>query len=481
MDDIKYATTIGLEIHLQISTRTKAFCSCENSFGREPNTSVCPVCLGMPGSLPVLNKEYLQRAIKTALALNCQIVGRMKFDRKNYFYPDLPKNYQISQYAMPLSRGGFLEIMTPAGIKRVGITRVHMEEDAGKLIHDEGGCFSLIDLNRAGAPLLEIVSEPDIFSPDEAHLYLRTLKSVLEYLDVSDCNMEQGSLRCDANISLMPAGKKGLGAKVELKNMNSFRAIRQALEYEQERQARVLSSGGVIIQQTRLWNEKKKITELMRTKEEAHDYRYFPDPDLNDFIIEQSMVRAIEGLLPEMPQVKMNRFIKEYSLSEYDARVLTADKHMADFMEQSVKLYPKPKVVANWLIGSIQAYLNERNMEFSQLHIGPGRLVEMIRLIDSGALSNNMAKDILQVMLLSGKSAGDIVKEKDLFQITDKSAIAALAVDVLQSNPKVKDDYLSGKKNALGFLVGQLMKKSQGKANPVAAGQALKALLEGKS
>jgi aspartyl-tRNA(Asn)/glutamyl-tRNA(Gln) amidotransferase subunit B len=402
----------------------------------------------------------------------------MKFDRKNYFYPDLPKNYQISQYDMPLSQNGFLEIMTTGGIKKIGITRAHMEEDAGKLIHDEGGSSSFIDLNRAGTPLLEIVSEPDISSPDEAYTYLKTLKSVLEYLDVSDCNMEEGSLRCDANISLMPAGEKGLGTKVELKNMNSFKAIRQGLEYEQDRQAKILSSGGVIVQQTRLWNEKKKITELMRTKEEAHDYRYFPDPDLNDFIIERDTVLMLKKSLPEMPRAKMNRFVKEYNLSEYDACLLTSDRRMADFMEESVKLYPKPKVIANWLTGGVQAYLNEHNCRFSQIAINAGMFVDMIRLIDSKLISNNMAKDVLEEMISSGVPAKDIVKKKGFLQITDKTAIESIAADVLQSNPKVKEDYLSGKKNALGFLIGQIMKKSQGKADPVMAGQALKKLLE---
>ncbi|TRZ52193.1 MAG: Asp-tRNA(Asn)/Glu-tRNA(Gln) amidotransferase subunit GatB [Dehalococcoidia bacterium] len=471
-------TTIGLEIHLQLSTKTKAFCGCVNEFGKEPNTAVCPVCLGLPGSLPVLNKEYFYRAIKVALSLNCTVSGRMRFDRKNYFYPDLPKNYQISQYDMPLSNKGYLDIVTAQGLKRIGITRVHMEEDAGKLIHDENGVFSLIDLNRTGTPLLEIVSEPDISSPEEAHLYLKNLKSLLEYLDVSDCNMEEGSLRCDANISIRQKQQKELGTKVELKNMNSFKGVKRALEYEQKRQLETISAGEEIVQETRLWNEDKKRTEPMRTKEEAHDYRYFPDPDLADFTISQDIVEKIRESLPEMPQVKCSRFKNEYNLSEYDASVLIMDKCMSDFFEHCVKLYAQPKSIANWLIGELQSYLNEHNSEFKFLSITPLHLTGMIGLIDKGVISNKMAKGILVEILSTGKTAENIVKEKGLSQLTDQSAIQELAYEVLKENPKVKDDYISGKRNALGFLVGQLMKKTQGKANPVVANQMLKYIIE---
>jgi aspartyl-tRNA(Asn)/glutamyl-tRNA(Gln) amidotransferase subunit B len=481
MDKINYITTIGLEIHLQLLTKTKAFCGCVNEFGREPNTAVCPVCLGLPGSLPVLNKEYLYRAIKTALALNCKVSNCMKFDRKNYFYPDIPKNYQISQYDRPLSKGGFLDIITEEGKpKRIGITRVHMEEDAGKLMHDERGVSSFIDLNRAGMPLLEIVSEPDISSPEEAYLYLKTLKSVLEYLDVSDCNMEEGSLRCDANISIRTEGEKKLGVKVELKNMNSFRATRQALEYEQQRQASILSKGESIIQQTRLWNEKKKITEVMRTKEEAHDYRYFPDPDLPDFIIDDAMIKNIRESLPEMPQLKQARFQKEYGLSAYDAAVLAADKPASAFFEQCLKIYAKPKLIANWIIGEVHSYLNENNIPFKALKLKPQQLTKMLELIDKGITSSKMAKEVLREMLSSGKGPDEIVQEKGFLQITDKAEIECLACEVLNENPKVRDDYIAGKKNALGFLVGQLMKKTQGKANPAIANQVLKDIIEEK-
>ena len=475
----RYITTIGLEIHLQLSTKTKAFCGCVNEFGRRPNTAVCPVCLGLPGSLPVLNKEYFYLAIKTALALNCRVLNRMKFDRKNYFYPDMPKNYQISQYDVPLSRDGFLDIDTSGGkLKRIGINRVHMEEDAGKLIHDEVGFFSFIDLNRAGTPLLEIVSEPHISSPEEAYLYLKALKSVLEYLDVSDCNMEEGSLRCDANISLRPNGQEKLGVKVELKNMNSFRAIRQALEYEEKRQEQVLLQGKVIIQQTRLWNEKKKSTEAMRTKEEAHDYRYFPDPDLPDFMVNQEMIKKIKESLPEMPQAKRKRFQQEYGLSEYDASILITDKPMSVFFEKCVNIYAKPKPIANWLIGELQSYLNENNIEFKFLKLTAQDLTKMIELIDKGIISNKMAKDVLGEMLSCEKGPEEIIKEKGFSQITDQSKIECLACEVLKENPNVRDDYIAGKKNALGFLVGQVMKKTQGKANPAIVNQALINILE---
>jgi aspartyl-tRNA(Asn)/glutamyl-tRNA(Gln) amidotransferase subunit B len=479
MNNKPYITTIGLEIHLQLSTKTKAFCGCVNEFGKEPNTAVCPVCLGLPGSLPVLNKEYLYLAIKAALALNCKVLNCMKFDRKNYFYPDIPKNYQISQYDRPLSKGGFMEIITAADrSKRIGITRVHMEEDAGKLIHDEIDASSFIDLNRAGTPLIEIVSDPDISSPEEAYLYLKALKSVLEYLDVSDCNMEEGSLRCDANISLRPEGEEKLGVKVELKNMNSFRAIRQALEYEQKRQAKILSQGGSVIQQTRLWNEKQKATEAMRTKEEAHDYRYFPDPDLPYFIASEDMVEKIKESLPEMPKAKRERFQQEYELSEYDASILVTDKTMSVFFEKCVNLYAKPKPIANWLIGELQFYLNENNIGFKALKIMPEQLTKMMELIDKGTISNKMAKDVLWEMLSTEKGPEEIVKEKGFSQITDELTIEYLANEVLKENPKVCDDYMAGKKNALGFLVGQLMKKTQGKANPAIANQVLKNIIE---
>jgi aspartyl-tRNA(Asn)/glutamyl-tRNA(Gln) amidotransferase subunit B len=478
MTDKDYITTIGLEIHLQIATQTKAFCGCRNRFGQQPNTAVCPICLGFPGTLPVLNREYLELAVKVALALNCRIAGIMKFDRKNYFYPDMPKNYQISQYDMPLSSNGFLNITTQQGLKRIGITRVHMEEDAGKLMHDEVAPFSYADFNRAGTPLLEIVSEPDMSSPEQAYMYLKALKSTLEYLDVSDCDMEKGSLRCDANISIRPRSQEKLGTKVELKNMNSFKAIRQALEYEEIRQAKKLSAQEKIIQQTRLWNEKKKITEAMRTKEQAHDYRYFPDPDLIPFTIDKDMIKRVAASLPELPEPRQKRIQSEYDISEYDSSVLVSDRAMSDFYESCVSLCKKPKAVVNWLIGDIRAYLNQHDAEFKDLRIEPAHLAEMIQLIDKGIINNKIAKDVLSEMLNTGLQPGDIIKNKHLSQITDESEIKGLAAAVIDENPKVVGDYLAGKVNALGFLVGQLMKKTKGHANPAIANKLFKELLE---
>jgi len=476
----QYLTTIGLEIHLQISTRTKAFCACLNSFGGKPNTSVCPVCLGFPGSLPVLNSQYLKYAIKVALALSSNVSGRMKFDRKNYFYPDLPKNYQISQYDMPLSLGGYVDITSNDKPKRIGITRLHMEEDAGKLVHSKRRSSSYVDFNRTGTPLLEIVSEPDISSPEEAYQYLVTIKSILQYLDVSDCNMEEGSLRCDANISIRPKCQKELGVKVELKNMNSFKGVRDALAYEEKRQAKALLAGELIVQQTRLWNEEKQVSESMRTKEEAHDYRYFPDPDLLPFTIDAALVEDIRLGLPEMPEQRKERFIKDCGLSEYDASVLVSDKAMSNFFESCMKLYPEPKVIVNWLTGDMLRYLNANNIDFSDIKTTPQHIVGMFKLIDNNTISGKIAKEVLFDMLVTGKSADDIVKEKGLVQISDEAAIEELANDVVNENSKVVDDYLSGKTNALGFLVGQLMKKSKGKANPQLVNQAIKKKLEQK-
>jgi len=470
----QYLTTIGLEIHLRLSTKTKAFCGCLNCFGGEPNTSVCPVCLGFPGSLPVLNSQYLRYAIKVALALSSNVSSKMKFDRKNYFYPDIPKNYQISQYDMPLSLGGYADIISDNKPKRIAITRVHMEEDAGKLLHNKKALSSYVDFNRTGTPLLEIVSEPDISSPEEAYQYLVAIKSIIKYLDVSDCNMEEGSLRCDANISIRPKDQKELGVKVELKNMNSFKGVREALAYEEKRQAKALLDGESIIQQTRLWNEQKQVSESMRTKEEAHDYRYFPDPDLPAVGIDTTLVEKIRSELPEMPEQKRSRFIKDYGLSAYDASVLVSDKVMSCFFECCIKLYLKPKMIVNWLTGDILKYLNANNIEFKSVKTTPQHLIGMFMLMDNNTISSKMAKEVLHEMLATGNSADDIVKERGLTQISDKSAIKKLTDDVINENPKVVNDYLSGKTNALGFLVGQLMKKSKGKANPQLANSVIK-------
>ena len=468
---MKYYPIIGLEVHLELNTESKVFCGCSTQFGSAPNSQVCPVCLGLPGSLPVLNKTALTYALKVALALNCEIADFTKFDRKNYFYPDLPKSYQISQYDKPLSKAGWLDIETNGALKRIGITRVHQEEDTGKLLHKEGVATSLVDFNRSGIPLLEIVSEPDMNSAEEAYEYLTRLKAILEYLDVSDCDMEKGSLRCDANISISTDPKK-LGTKAEIKNMNSFKAVRSALVHEITRQTGMLSEGSRIIQETRLWDDNKGITLPMRSKEGAHDYRYFPEPDLVPFIFSSEDIKKVADSLPELPTARRKRIIEQYSLSEYDASVLTQDKDMADYFEEAVKLYNKPKSVANWLLSDIAAATSS-TVGIKQLNLSVGRLVEMLKMIDSGVISGKIAKDVLAGMIDTGKPAAAIVKEKGLEQISDDKVIENAADNVLRENPKAVEDYRSGKATALTFLVGQLMRHTKGKANPAIANKIL--------
>ncbi|MDD5428121.1 MAG: Asp-tRNA(Asn)/Glu-tRNA(Gln) amidotransferase subunit GatB [Candidatus Omnitrophica bacterium] len=474
---MKYETVIGLEVHLQLATNTKAFCGCSTKFGQRANSQVCPVCLGFPGSLPVLNEEAFRFAIKVALALNCRIQSLIKFDRKNYYYPDLPKNFQISQYDMPLSYDGFIDINANGGTKRIRIKRVHMEEDAGKLMHPEGEDCSLVDYNRGGMPLLEIVTEPDINSPQEAYDYLTKLKSILEYLRVSDCDMEKGSLRCDANISLRPKGEKKLGTKVELKNMNSFKGVRSGLEYEEKRQESVLEDGGKLVQETRLWNADKAVTASMRTKEEAEDYRYFPEPDLVPFVVDKNEIEEIRKALPELPEARGARFKKEFALSDYDADVLTSQIDLADYYEACVKLYPNAKVVANWLMGDISAALNDKNIKVTELGLSPEGLAGLLKMIDSGAISGKMAKDILAESIETKAIPEDIVKKKGLTQISDAGAIEEIVKKVVEREVKTVNDYKGGKKTALGFLVGQVMKESKGKANPGKVNEILKKVL----
>ena len=462
---MNYEVVIGLEVHLHLKTRTKAFCGCSTEFGKEPNSQVCPVCLGFPGSLPVFNRVALDYAIKVALALNCKVQEYTKFDRKNYFYPDLPKDYQISQFDLPLSRDGFLEINQQGEIKRIGIIRVHIEEDAGKLIHRDE--VSLVDFNRAGIPLLEIVSEPEMNSAQEAHEYLVTLKSVIEYLDVSDCDMEKGSLRCDANISLRKKGDK-LGTKIELKNMNSFKAVKDALDFEIERQAELLDEGKNIIQETRLWDARELKTMPMRTKEEAQDYRYFPEPDLPPFIIERNKIEEIRKGIPELPGEKMLRFMKDYGLSEYDAKILVFSQRNADYAEKCFKAYPKPdkKPIVNWLVGPAFAATSQSRPEISDLNISPENLVELISFVEKAEISNLSAKLVFTEMIKTGKPPGTIISEKNLSQISDSGALNEIIELVIKENPRSASDYKAGKASALMFLVGQAMKKSQGKANP---------------
>lgn len=474
---MEYEVVIGLEVHLHLNTKTKTFCGCSTEFGKEPNTQVCPVCLGFPGSLPVFNKAALDYAIKVALALSCKVQEYTKFDRKNYFYPDLPKNYQISQYDLPLSRGGFLDINLDGKNKRIGITRVHMEEDAGKLMHRDD--ISLVDFNRAGIPLVEIVSDPHLNSPQEAYEYLSTLKSTIQYLDVSDCDMEKGSLRCDANISLRKAGEKELGTKTELKNMNSFKAVKDALSFEIKRQEGLLGQAKIIAQETRLWDPVSQETAPMRLKEGVQDYRYFPEPDLPPFIISKEKIEEIRKSIPELPKQKLLRFIKDFRLSDYDAKILVVSKKVAKFSEECMKEYlgADKKMIVNWLIGPVSSEANARGCAIADLKITVKDLIELVGFIEREEISNLSAKAVLTEMIDSGKPAGKIVKENNLIQISDAKALNVIIEGVIKENEKSVNDFKSGKEAALMFLVGQAMKKSAGKANPKAVKEMIKGRL----
>ncbi|MCX5712203.1 MAG: Asp-tRNA(Asn)/Glu-tRNA(Gln) amidotransferase subunit GatB [Candidatus Omnitrophica bacterium] len=476
---MNYETVIGLEVHLHLNTRTKAFCGCSTQFGNPANTQACPVCLGFPGTLPVYNKTALDFGIKVGLALGCTIQNYTKFDRKNYFYPDLPKAYQISQFDLPLAREGFIDIeLDNNGHKRIGIIRVHMEEDAGKLIHETSE--SLVDYNRTGVPLLEIVTHPDMNSPEEAYKYLTNLKAVLSYLDVSDCDMEKGSLRCDANVSIRKPGVKELGTKAELKNMNSFKAVKDALEYEVKRQAAVLDEGGKIIQETRLWDEKSGQSVSMRTKEGAQDYRYFPEPDLPPFVIDKARIEQIKAAIPELPKEKKNRLMKDFGLSETDALILVASKKDAEFSEGCINNYSAvdKKAVVNWLIGPLLSEANVRNCAISELKIAPQGLAGLIGLVNSDKISNLTAKIVLKDMIDSGKSAEAIISEKNLGQVSDESSLNAHIEEVIKANTPTVESYKAGKTNAVMFLVGQVMKRSGGKANPKMVQDMLKRRLD---
>lgn len=471
--EMRYEAVIGLEVHAQLLTESKMFCGCSTKFGSEPNTQTCPVCIGMPGVLPVMNKRALEFAIKTGLAMNCKISPYSRFARKNYFYPDLPKNYQISQYELPICEQGFIEIVVEGERKRIGITRIHMEEDAGKSIH-EGGNYSLIDLNRAGVPLMEIVSEPDIRSPGEASEYMRKLRSILRYLGVCDGNMEQGSLRCDANVSVRPIGSKELGVKTEIKNINSFKFVEKALDYEIKRQIRILEEGGRIIQETRLWDSDSGKTVSMRTKEEAHDYRYFTEPDLVPIVVEKEWVEELRKTLPELPDAKRARFFSEYGLSEYDADFLVSEKAMADWFEEAVRLGGQPKTVANWIQGDLMRLLNEEGRTIEECPTRPEQLVGMLKLIEDGTISGKIAKTVFEEMYKTGKKAADIIKEKGLVQISDSSVIERAIDEVISKNPSEVQRYRAGEEKLFGFFVGQVMKLTKGKANPQLVNDLLK-------
>lgn len=479
---MEYETVIGLEVHTELKTNTKIFCPSTTEFGGEPNSHTCEICLGMPGVLPVLNKKVLEYSIKIALALGCEIAEYSKFDRKNYFYPDMPKNYQVSQYDLPLAVNGYLNIDIDGNEKHIGITRVHIEEDTGKLVHQgtiTTSPFSLVDYNRAGVPLVEIVSEPDLRSPEEARLYMEKLKSIIQYTGVSDCKMEEGSLRCDANISVRPAGSKEFGTKSEIKNLNSFRTLQKALTYEVERQIKVLSKGGRIVQETRTWDEGKGVTLPLRSKEEAHDYRYFPEPDLVPLIISREQVEEVRASLPELPDRRRMRYQQEFGLPAYDAMVLTSTIELAEYFEACLAFYPDAKTVSNWIMGDLSRLLNANNMEIDRCRISPKNMADMLGQIDKGVISGKIAKTVFEEMFDTGNDPKKIIKEKGLVQITDEGAIAAIAKEVVGKNPKVADDYRAGRDKALGFLVGQVMKATKGKANPELVNNILKEILQG--
>jgi len=463
---MEFETVIGLEVHVELRTRTKIFCGCAVEFGAAPNSRVCPVCLGSPGVLPVLNEEALKLGIRAALALSCEVRLSSKFDRKNYFYPDSPKAYQISQYDEPIGEHGFVMIAGTSAPRSIGITRIHLEEDAGKLTHSPFGDASLVDLNRVGIPLIEIVSEPDLRTPDEARQYLEELKSILQYCGVSDCRMEEGSLRCDANISLRPVGQTTLGTKTELKNMNSFRNVVRGLEYEQERQRAVLLAGGAVVQQTLRFDEATGTTIVMRSKEDAHDYRYFPDPDLPRIELTQAYLDARRAEIPELPAQMRARFEQVYGLPAYDSLVLTSTQGLARYFDVAASQARDPKAVSNWLMGDVLGYLKEMSQEIDTQLMRPEQLAQLLRLIDDGTISTKIAKTVLRDMMTSGQDASAIIEQQGLVQISDEAALREIAERVIAANPKSVEDWRAGKEKALGSLVGQMMKETKGKANP---------------
>jgi aspartyl-tRNA(Asn)/glutamyl-tRNA(Gln) amidotransferase subunit B len=462
--EVEFETVIGLEVHVELKTESKIFSSSPNHFGAEPNTNTHVIDLGYPGVLPVLNKKVVDYGMKAAMALNCQIATHTKFDRKNYFYPDNPKAYQISQFDKPIGEHGWIDIEVNGYKKRIGITRIHLEEDAGKLNHGRG--YSLVDLNRQGTPLIEIVSEPDIRTPDEAYAYLEKLKSIIQYTGVSDCKMEEGSLRCDANISIRPVGQEEFGTKTELKNLNSFNFVRKGLEYEEWRQREVVKSGGTIDQETRRYDESSNTTILMRVKEGSDDYRYFPEPDLPDLFIDEEWKARIRSEIPELPDARQKRYVEQLGLPLYDAEVLTVTKEMADFFESTIKAGADPKLASNWLMGDVSGYLNAEQKELADIPLTPESLAGMIKLIENGTISSKIAKTVFKELIENGGDAEKIVKEKGLVQISDEGALLKIVTEVLDANPQIIEDYKNGKKKAAGFFVGQIMKATKGQANP---------------
>jgi len=478
---VEYEPVIGLEVHAQLETRSKIFCGCSTAFGEEPNTQTCPVCTGQPGSLPVINRKAVEFAIKLGLATSCRIAPVSYFERKNYFYPDLPKGYQISMYEYPLGEHGFIEIMVNGQKKQIQIIRIHMEEDAGKLKHGETPeteAFSYVDFNRTGVPLVEIVSGPDIRSPEEAGNYLRKLRAILQYLEICTGDMEKGTFRCDANVSVRPKGQKEFGTRSELKNMNSFRHVEKGLEYEIKRQIAVLEDGGEVVQETRLWDVDQGVTISMRGKEEAHDYRYFPDPDLVPLKIEEDWIEKIRKNLPELPDQKKERFIQQYQIPEYDAEILTSSKVMANYFEESVRLFPEPKIVSNWMMGDLLRELKRDEREIDLCPVTPGHLTEMLSMIKEGTISGKIAKDVFEEMYRTGERPEKIVREKGWIQILDEGEIEKAVERVMGANTKQVEDYRKGKEKIFGFFVGEVMKQTKGKANPKLVNELLKKKLK---
>ncbi|MCL0036715.1 Asp-tRNA(Asn)/Glu-tRNA(Gln) amidotransferase subunit GatB [Thermodesulfovibrionales bacterium] len=475
---MEFEPVIGLEVHAQLKTETKIFCRCSTSFGAPPNTHTCPVCLGMPGTLPVLNKKVVEYTICMAIATHCSVERESRWARKNYFYPDLPKGYQISQYELPIAQNGFIDIEMDGVIKRIGITRIHIEEDAGKLSHDPVRPLSMIDLNRAGMPLIEIVSEPDMRSPEEAGTYLRQLRSILRYTGICDGNMEEGSFRCDANVSIRPKGTETLGTRTELKNLNSFKFVEKAIQFEIERQQVLLEEGKQVVQETRLWDFERNRTVSMRSKEEAYDYRYFIDPDLLPLIVDDDWIDAVSKTIPELPDKKRDRFIKELGLPQYDAGVLTSTCELADYFEECVKEFPEPKKVSNWIMGPLLGLLNAEGKTIDQSPISAYSLAGLLKLIGEEVISGKIAKTVFDEMAETGEAPEEIVKKKGLIQVADISAIEDVVSRVLDNNPEEVSDYKNGKVKLFGFFVGQIMKETRGKANPKIVNEILREMLD---